>query len=52
MVYAAAEGSPPADLANPDAEAEAGDDIGLAADQLPPFLTGDEPAALESASSS
>jgi ParB family chromosome partitioning protein len=52
MAYAAAEGSPPADLANPDAEAEAGDDIGLAADQLPPFLTGDEPAALESASSS
>jgi ParB family transcriptional regulator, chromosome partitioning protein len=52
MAYAAAEGSPPAELANPDAEAEAGDDIGLAADELPPFLTGDEPAALESASSS
>ena len=52
MAYAAAESSPPADLANPDAEAEAGDDIGLGADELPPFLTGDEPAALESASSS
>ena len=51
MAYAAAEGSPSADLANPDAQAEAGDDIGLAADELPPFLTGDEPAALESASS-
>ena len=51
MAYAAAEGSPPADLANPDAEAEAGDDIGLAADELPPFLTGDESAPLESASS-
>jgi ParB family chromosome partitioning protein len=51
MACAAAEGSPPADLANPDAEAEAGDDIDLAADELPPFLTGDEPAALESASS-
>jgi ParB family transcriptional regulator, chromosome partitioning protein len=51
MAYAAAEGSPAADLANPDAQAEAGDDIGLAADELPPFLTGDEPAALESASS-
>jgi ParB family chromosome partitioning protein len=51
IAYAAAESSPPADLANPDAEAEAGDDIGLAADELPPFLTGDEPAVLESASS-
>ena len=51
MAYAAAEGSPPADLANGDAEAEAGDDIGLAADELPAFLTGDEPAALQSASS-
>jgi ParB family chromosome partitioning protein len=51
MAYAAAEGSPPAHLPNPDVEAEAGDDIGLAAEELPPFLTGDEPAALESASS-
>jgi len=51
MAYAAAESSPPADLADPDAEAETGDDIGLAADELPPFLTGDEPAALEGASS-
>ena len=50
MAYTAAKGNPPADLANPDAQAEAGDDIGLAADELPPFLTGDEPAALESAS--
>ena len=45
MAYAAVKGNPPADLANPDAQAEAGDDIGLAADELPPFLTGDEPAA-------
>ena len=52
MAYAAAEGSPPADLPNPNAEAEAGDDIGLAADELPAFLTENEPAALESASSS
>ena len=51
MAYAAAEGSPPADLANPDAKAEAGDDIGLAAEELPAFLTESEPAVVAGASS-
>jgi ParB family transcriptional regulator, chromosome partitioning protein len=51
MAYAAAEGSPPADLANPDAEAEAGDDIGLAPEELPAFLTESEPAVVTDASS-
>jgi ParB family transcriptional regulator, chromosome partitioning protein len=43
MAYAAAEGSPPA--------AEAGDDIGLAAEELPAFLTEGEPAVVAGASS-